>query len=98
MYKYRFKAEFVSSYFEPKILQTAIKNSENTFNALKRKASKHLDVRLDEKNGSLDIELSTDIYLAAPNYLRAVQYFSKVLSTQPGLEKYICGRRLLRRL
>lgn len=95
-YTYTFDAFFVSKLFQTSILIPAITNAENIYNALPRKNKKQINVNINTAKRCLEINLYSAIPIAPKNWLRASQYFSKILSTQVGLKNYIvAGRRLL---
>lgn len=97
MNQYKFKAQFVSTLFNIRVITPAITNSENLFNSLKRKRGreKRIAVSVDANNQCLDFILDSAIKLDPINWLRSSQYFSKKLSQEPGLSSYIVDGRLL---
>lgn len=97
MYSYLFPAHFVCNQFDVSLLTVVIPAAVRIYNALPRKAGhrKSIAVSINPVNKCLDITLTSDIRLAPINYLRAAQYFSKVLALQPGMSGYIADGRLL---
>lgn len=89
--------DLLSNQFNVALLTGAIPVAEKLFNSLPRKVGhkKGIDVKINARKSCFDITLTSDIPLSANNYLRAAQYFSKVLAIQPGMSKYIVGGRLL---
>jgi hypothetical protein len=96
-YHYKYKAYFVSSNFNSMVLNTVIPTAVQIFNNLPRKNGhkKHINVSVNAFQRCLDIQLESDIQLDPVNYLRAIQFFCKVLSSQPGMAGYITNGRLL---
>lgn len=97
MFRYSYNAYFISSLFNVSILNPAISTAVAFFNSLPRKVGykKHIVVNVNHNLRCLSIDLESDIPLAPVNYLRAAQYFSKVLALQPGMGNYIVNGRLL---
>lgn len=97
MFRYAYNAEFISTLFNAAVLNTAVRNAVAVFNALPRKRGhkKHIGVRVDPTQKCLEIVLVSDTQLAPINYLRAVQFFSKTLASQPGMGSYVVRGRLL---
>lgn len=97
LYNYSFKAYFLYSGFNVTLLNSVIPSSVTLYNSLPRKAGhkKHLSVRINTTQRCLEMYLGSDIEIDPINYLRAAQYFSKVLSLQPGMGSYIVDGRLL---
>ena len=91
MYSYCFDAYVTSNLFNASLFSSAVPVSQKRFNALRRKKGrkKFIEVCVDVLNHCLHIELYSDVRLEADNYLRAAQYFSKVLAKQPGMSRYI---------
>lgn len=97
MYSYLFPAHFICNQFDVSLLTIVIPAAVKIYNALPRKAGhrKNITVSINPINKCLDITLASDIWLAPINYLRAAQYFSKVLASQPGMSSYVADGRLL---
>lgn len=97
MYRYSYNARFISTLFNSAVLDTTVQNAVAIYNALPRKMGhkKHIDVKVDPTQKCLEITLVSDIELAPINHLRAVQFFSKTLASQPGMGSYIVRGRLL---
>ena len=95
MYRYKFRAYFVSGLFTPVLLSQAVPVAERIFNSLGRKNYKHVTITINTTRKCLEITLESSIPLAAVNYLMSIQYFSKSLALQPGMGQYIVDGRLL---
>ena len=95
MYKYHFSAYFVSGLFNLQLLNQVIPVAERIFNSLSRKNYKNISIKINSIHNCLDIILVSSISLDSVNYLRSIQYFSKILSLQPGMGQYIVDGRLL---
>lgn len=95
---FSFKAYFVSPLFNPAILSRTVPAAERAFNALPRRVGrrKQVNVFVNVANNCLDIDLYTDLPVASGEELRVAQFFSKELSTQPGMAAYITHKRLLK--
>lgn len=97
MYSYSFTAYFISNQFNVSLLTSVVPVAEIIYNTLPRKVGhkKKIAVKVNSINRCLDITLDSDICLNPNNYLRAAQYFSKALASQPGMSGYIVDGRLL---
>ena len=95
MYRYKFRAYFLSGLFNPVLLSQAVPAAERIFNSLDRKNYKHVTITINPTHNCLEITLESGIQLDAVNYLRSIQYFSKALAWQPGMGQYIVDGRLL---
>ena len=100
LYSFTYSAEFLSSKFDAELLSRAIPKAEEEFNNLPREKGhrRKITVSINSQKKCLDITLDCDVDLDPDNYLIAAQYFSKVLSSQPGMEDYIVDGNLLRKI
>lgn len=94
---YSFEAYFVSTLFNVALLRGTVSAAEGIYNLLPRKYGKRkqISVTVNSQKKCLEITLYSDSILSSVNQLRASQYFSKVLSKQPGMGAYIIDKRLL---
>lgn len=93
-----FEAYFLSPLFNAALLRGTVSAAESIYNSLPRKYGKRkqISVTVNSQKKCLEITLYSDTILSSINQLRASQYFSKVLSKQPGMGAYIIDKRLLR--
>lgn len=96
MYNYIFDADFVCGLPATSLILSAIINCVNKFNSVTRPAYKCLSVSINAWGG-LSYNLTSSIPIDRKNWLRSCQYFSKELSKDPIMSKYICPNRLLKR-
>lgn len=96
-YAYSFEAHFVSPLFDVVLLQGTVSAAESIYNSLPRKYGKRkqISVTVNSQKKCLEIILYSDMIISLGNQLRVSQYFSKVLSKQPGMGSYIIDKRLL---
>lgn len=95
-YKYCFDAYFICKRFNSNVLIPAVANAEKTFNTLPRKNRKQISVKVNSTKKCLEIEMLSAIPINRINWLRSIQYFSKVLSMENGMGAYIAwNERLL---
>lgn len=94
-YESVFNAYFFVDIFEKAFLESKISNAITNFNGLERKLFKSIEVTIDINKKCLKVKLISSIDIERRNWLRSIQYFSKLLALEEGMEKYIYGRRLL---
>ena len=95
-YTYEFSATFVCGLPATASIQKAINKALDKFNSIKRKNVKRLKVTIGNK-GELLYKLESGVEIADKDLLRCTQQFSKELSKNPVMEKYIRPGRLLQR-
>lgn len=88
-YKYCFNVYFIHNLFNPVILIPAVANAEKVFNILPRKNRKQISVKVNTSQKCLEIVMLSAIPINRINWLRSMQYFSKVLSMETGMNAYI---------
>lgn len=88
-YKYCFNVYFIHNLFNTVVLIPAVKNAENVFNILPRKNRKQISVKVNTSQKCLEIVMLSAIPINRINWLRSMQYFSKVLSMETGMNDYI---------
>ncbi|WP_337460951.1 hypothetical protein [Jutongia sp.] len=88
-YKYCFNIHFIHNLFNPVVLIPAVTNAENIFNILPRKNRKQISVKVNTSQKCLEIVMLSAIPINRINWLRSMQYFSKVLSMETGMNAYI---------
>lgn len=94
-YESVFNAYFFVDLFDNTFLESIISKAISNFNGLERKFFKSIEVTVDNNKKCLKVKLMSSIDLERRNWLRSIQYFSKLLATEEGMEKYIYGRRML---
>lgn len=95
-YKYCFDVYFICKLFNINVLMPAVANAEKMFNILPRKNKKQISVKVNTTKECLEIEMLSAIPINRINWLRSIQYFSKVLSREVGMSAYITfDKRLL---
>lgn len=95
-YKYCFDVYFICKLFNINVLMPAVANAEKIFNILPRKNGKQISVKVNTSKKCLEIVMLSAIPINRINWLRSIQYFSKVLSMEAGMSAYITlGGRLL---
>ncbi len=94
-YKYCFDVYFIHNLFNPVVLIPAVANAEKTFNILPRKNRKQISVKVNTSKKCLEIVMLSAISIGRINWLRSIQYFSKVLSMETGMNAYITANRRL---
>lgn len=95
LYHYSFNAEFISGMIvSADTHQFAINNAVAQYNAVIRSKYKNLSASINS-TGGLSFELDSEISIEPDNLLRSIQFFSKCLSTEAIMEKYIKPNRLL---
>ena len=94
-YKYSYDVYFIHNLFNPVVLIPAVANAEKTFNLLPRKNGKQISVKVNTSKKCLEIVMLSAIPIGRINWLRSIQYFSKVLSMETGMNAYITANRRL---
>ncbi|MBU3198277.1 hypothetical protein LL037_21285 [Clostridium estertheticum] len=94
-FKYNYRAFFYVDKFCKEEIEQASNNASDGFNELDRKLFKSIVVKVDEEERCLDITFISEIDIERRNWLRAIQYYCKLLAKEDGMYQYLFGKRLL---